>query len=81
MKDDGEILFVIYAAPLAYNHGVAVLSAILKQHGFKTQIFIADGNLEEFFKVARQKWRAICFSHCIKKDFDLSFPYIEMAIS
>jgi len=80
MKEDGNILFVIYAAPIAYSHGVAVLSSILKSFDFKTNIFIANGNLDEFYLILKNnKFRAICFAHCIKKDFDLTIPYINMS--
>jgi radical SAM superfamily enzyme YgiQ (UPF0313 family) len=82
MKEDGrEILFVIYASPIAYSHGVSVLSAVLKKNGFSTRVFVANGNIEEFGKIVSKKWLAICFSHCIKKDFDLSIPYMELAIA
>lgn len=80
MKENGKILFVIYAAPIAYNHGVAVLSSILKEKGFETELFIANGNLDLFKQMVNQKWLAICFAHCIKKDFDLSIPYIDVAV-
>lgn len=80
MKEDGNILFVIYAAPIAYNHGVAVLSSILKSHGYQTTLFVANGNLDQFCTLLRTPFRAICFAHCIKKDFDLSIPYIDAAI-
>jgi radical SAM superfamily enzyme YgiQ (UPF0313 family) len=80
MNAAGRILFVIYAAPIAYSHGVAVLSSILKKAGFHTDIFIANGNLELFKTIISENWAAICFSNCIKKDFDLSIKYIDAAI-
>jgi radical SAM superfamily enzyme YgiQ (UPF0313 family) len=81
MKDAGKILFVIYAAPIAYSHGVAVLSACLKEAGYSTALFVANGNLEEFKVQLGRGWRAVCFAHCIKKDFDLLEPYHEAALA
>lgn len=80
MSGAGKILFVIYAAPISYSHGVAVLSSILKKAGFETDVFIANGNLDQFRDICNKHYRAICFSHCIKKDFDLSVQYIDAAI-
>lgn len=79
--DGNHILFFIYAAPIAYSHGVAVLSSLLKQAGFEVSIFVGDGNLDTFKIVLNQPWRSVCFSHCIRKDFELSEPYIDAAIS
>lgn len=81
MSDAGKVLFVIYAAPISYSQGVAVLSSILKEAGFETEVFVANGNLEKFKSICEKNWRAICFSHCIKKDFDLSVSYIDAAIA
>ncbi len=69
-----------------YNHGIASLSAVLKQTGHKTSLFVANDNL--YFKlknkISSYKPQVICFSivsnywslSCslakkIKKDFDI----------
>lgn len=82
MNAVGSILFVINAQPIAYSHGVAVLSAILKQNNFDVQVFVSECNLAEFETVlASNNFDFVCFSHCIKKEFDSSIPYIDSALS
>ena len=80
VKESGNVLFVVYAAPIPYSHGVSVLSSVLKKAGIQTEVFIADGNLDEFSTVLLKPFRAVCFAHCIRKDFELSEPYIDLAI-
>ncbi len=77
------VLFFVYAAPIAYNNGVAILSALLKEAGFTTELFVGDGNLDEWhIRVAELPADSyIMFSHVIRKDFDLSVPYIDVALA
>ena len=77
------MLFFVYEAPIAYNVGVALLSALLKQSGVRTSLFVGNGNLVEWNNLLSSinPETIVCFSHVIKKDFDLSRPYVDRAIA
>ena len=83
MKDAGKVLFFTYEAPIAWNTGVALLSALLKQAGAETSLFVGDGwNQDDWKELLSKapKTTYICFSHVIMKDYKLSIPYIEIAL-
>ena len=82
MNGAGDVLFFVYEAPIAYNVGVALLSALLKQAGFQTSLFVGNGNLNEWKQLLSSipVESIVCFSHVIKKDFELSLPYVDHAL-
>jgi radical SAM superfamily enzyme YgiQ (UPF0313 family) len=72
-------LFCFYPFNVKWNHGVALLSALCKQQGIKTEMFMLD--YLPAFERRLKEWteKEICFSIVTQKDWKLSLPFMEMA--
>ena len=74
-----KALFCFYPLNVKYNHGIALLSALCKQKGIQTELFMLD-SLDDF-RVRLQDWPSdsVNFSVVTSKDYELSVPFMELA--
>src|SRR6266545_2766133 len=75
-----KALFCFFPVPVNWNNGIAVLSSLCKQRGIETELYRLN-LLQEFIDYLRGKqYDLVSFSFVIKKDFDLSFKFVEAAL-
>jgi anaerobic magnesium-protoporphyrin IX monomethyl ester cyclase len=70
-----DMLFAYYPLYVKWNHGVALLTAILKEHGIKADYTALDSEFESKIK----DYKTIGFSFVTDKDYQESIPYMKIA--
>ncbi len=74
-----RILFCFFPLYVSYNHACALLSALCKQHGFDTSLYILD-NLEKFKTYLEENQPpTVAFSCVIEEDYLRSLPFMQAA--
>lgn len=78
---DLKILFAFYPLFVSYNHGIALLSSTMKQHGWETNLYLLDDVNRFHSYLVENKFDAICFSCVTVHDYKLSLPFIFEALA
>jgi radical SAM superfamily enzyme YgiQ (UPF0313 family) len=74
-----KILFAFYPLFVKYNHGIALLSALCKERGIETSLFLLD-DPEGFINYLEGKhFDYVGFSCVTVHDYELSIPFIIIA--
>jgi len=75
-----KILFCFYPLFVHYNHGIALLSSLCKDHGIETELLmLSDLNTFDAHTNIYQ-YDYICFSSVVKKDFEKAEPFIKLSV-
>jgi len=74
-----SVLFCFYPLSVAYNHGIALLSALCKQHGIGVELCLLGD--KSGFSAVLASWRHpfVCFSVVTSSDYVASLPYMKAA--
>lgn len=76
---DIKILFSFYPLFVNYNHGIALLSAICKQRGIDTELYMLDESMDFERYLQNSKPDMVGFSCVTEQDYLLSLPFIRIA--
>jgi radical SAM superfamily enzyme YgiQ (UPF0313 family) len=79
MPLDLSLPFCFYPLNVAYNHGIALLSALCKQRGIAVELCLLGDESE--FASRLSSWTApvVCFSAVTSADYSASLPYMKAA--
>lgn len=74
-----KILFCFYPLYVKYNHGVALLSALCKKEGIKTELYLLDEPGKFEMHLVENRYDYIGFSCVTEHDYKKSLPFMEIA--
>ena len=74
-----KVVFCFYPLYVHYNHGIALLSALCKQQGIDTELYMLDSPEKFRIFLGERERYVVCFSAVIERDYRMSLPFMHIA--
>ncbi len=74
-----KVLFCFYPLFVKYNHGIALLSALCKERGIQTDLYMLDKPEKFGAFLASKEFDYVCFSVVTIADYEKSIPFFRVA--